>query len=790
MKLLLTIRKPLVTPRISQCSITRITIFRNYSSTPTKKTDPLPKPTIRWFYALDVPISKPDWYNYEKSKEPESFIPFSDYDSKNLEHHFIKNRQDKIVEVNEDKLFQVDLQNFELSPVYWEGPVYEVRRGLWFNPDGIPLNAKVTEEIEKEYERLKPYLFEGETTTNDQSNKLKKISNKGNKEKISQFNKYKQKNTSTVTEQIQTEIKEQTESVDFATQKDVARLSNGQIVLFFNKTNAVLFPGDYDSNFQIDVIRYFGPKPLSLLGVTHIQRGYSEELQESFFDKLPENPLPGISDAFKSEIGSIIGGISGSKDSQEGNDANPEQVNLQLGDDNEVDDLNMQKIFESDYDLQTSRSKSNREIDHLVLCIHGIGQVLGSKYESINFTHNINILRNTMKRVYQENDEYKKLAYNEEDSKMDTSNNRIQVLPISWRHRVGFNPQEKFDNDKPSRLPSLSQVNVEGISALRDVVGDVVLDVLLFYQPRYLNQIIAAVTSELNRVYQLYKERNPNFNGKVHIMGHSLGSAIAFDILSSQPEIIPSNPDLEKMLTFDVENLFLVGSPVGMFKLLAEKNIQGRNSPDFTPSSEDQFDSPKCTNLYNIFHPCDPVAYRLEPLVVPQYGDYKPADIKFAVKGFNTQIKELASLGDELSEKISSAAKWLTSSKKTGKEKSVEEIANNENALGDIIKGILMDAHTQHEEEEKEAHHQHNSNTSSSGQNKIIVGKNLQKMIALNKAGRVDYSLPVGVLDFSLVSAVSAHVSYFEDQDTSGFIMNELLKGPKNPVDKIILTHK
>ena len=361
----------------------------------------------------------------------------------------------------------------------------------------------------------------------------------------------------------------------------------------------------------------------------------------------------------------------------------------------------MQKIFESDYDLQTSRSKSNREIDHLVLCIHGIGQVLGSKYESINFTHNINILRNTMKRVYQENDEYKKLAYNEEDSKMDTSNNRIQVLPISWRHRVGFNPQEKFDNDKPSRLPSLSQVNVEGISALRDVVGDVVLDVLLFYQPRYLNQIIAAVTSELNRVYQLYKERNPNFNGKVHIMGHSLGSAIAFDILSSQPETIPSNPDLEKMLTFDVENLFLVGSPVGMFKLLAEKNIQGRNSPDFTPSSEDQFDSPKCTNLYNIFHPCDPVAYRLEPLVVPQYGDYKPADIKFAVKGFNTQIKELASLGDELSEKISSAAKWLTSSKKTGKEKSVEEIANNENALGDIIKGILMDAHTQHEEEEK-----------------------------------------------------------------------------------------
>ncbi|RCK54888.1 hypothetical protein Cantr_03930 [Candida viswanathii] len=784
MSVLLTLRKPLLSPLACPCTVQRIIVHRNYTTTsttqpttqPAKKSDAAapPRPNIRWFYALDVPISKPEWYNYEKSKEPSSFIPFSDYDSKKLEHHFKKPQEEsKTVEVNEDKLFEVDLESFELSPVYWEGPVYEVRRGLWFNPDGDPLSDKLTREIEAGYEKIKPYLFEDESE--DALKKKKKSTGKGNKEKINEFNKLEKKKTEEAKEQ-----EEKEDAVDLESQKDVIRLSNGELVLYFNKSQAAIFSGD--SSYQIDIIRYFGPKPASLLGVMHIQRGYTEELKESFFDKLPDNPLPGISDAFKSEIGSILGGISGSKGAEEeGSDKHPEQVQLETGDDNEVDDLNMQKIFESDYDLQTSHSKANREIDHLVLCIHGIGQVLGSKYESINFTHNINILRNTMKRVYEGNDDYRKLAYKEEEKGLeeDTTNNRIQVLPISWRHRVGFNPQEKFDSDKPSRLPALSQINVEGISALRDVVGDVVLDVLLFYQPRYLNQIISAVTSELNRVYQLYKERNPNFNGKVHIMGHSLGSAIAFDILSTQPGKIPENPDLEKHLTFDVTNLFLVGSPVGMFKLLAEKNIRGRDSPDFVPETLDDFVSPKCVNLYNIFHPCDPVAYRMEPLVVPQYGDFHPADIKFAVKGLNTQIKELASFGDELSEKISSAAKWLTSSKKTGKEKTVEEIADNENALGDIIKGILMD-------EQVEEH----GTEQGSDKKKIIVGKNLQQMVALNKAGRVDYSLPVGVLDFSLVSAVSAHVSYFEDEDTSGFIMNELLTGPKTPVDKLILTYK
>ncbi|KAG5417160.1 hypothetical protein I9W82_004793 [Candida metapsilosis] len=698
------------------------------------------QPNIRWFYASDVPISKPEWFKYTKTKEPESFLPFSEYDSNRLERAF-KKKSEKPVEVNEDKLFEVDIAKFELSPVYWDGPVYEVRRGLWFTNDGTPLPNSISKKLEQGYNSVKPYLFKSS---------VGEKKSKGNKQKISKFNKL----------QAEKE-KQQQQKVDLNGQKDVCKLDNGELVLYFNENKAVMFPESYDSNFQIDAIRYFGPNPVSLLGVNHIQRGYTEELKESLFDKLPNNPLPSIADTFQQEFGTVLGKLNSETDEK-----TEDGVNEDDSIDNDVDDKHMQQYLEADYDLDTSESKSNREIDHLVFCIHGIGQVLGSKYESVNFTHNINVLRNTMRKVYEENHDYRKLAYPE--GQVDENNNRIQVLPISWRHRVDFAPQRTQQENKDSRLPTLSQLNVEGIQALRNIVGDVVLDVLLYYEPKYLKQIFTSVTSELNRVYKLYTERNPNFKGKVHILGHSLGSAIAFDILSGQSGTIKGSIDVTRDLGFEVENLFLAGSPVGMFKLLEGKNIEARSSKDYEPSKDAPAVAPKCKNLYNVFHPCDPVAYRIEPLVSPKFGDFKPVPVQFAVKGFNSQMTELASYGDEITEKISSAVKWLnfTKKEKTTDPKTVEEKAWQENALGDIISSI---AFTEKESADKE------DRDGDGEARRKLTPKELTILTSLNESGRIDYSLPMGVLDFSLVSAVSAHISYFEDENTAGFIMKELL---------------
>jgi hypothetical protein len=725
--------------------------------------------TIKWFYATDSPLSKPEWFNYTKDSDPGKFLPFSEYDSNKLEVAYqkygkVKSQDQKkeeqdlekldsldqlvslrLVEVNEDKLFQVDVSKLQLEPVYWEGPIYEVRRGKWFGSDGIPISNEDADLIEAGYQAKKPYNFGESAPSSKQSKKL-------NKESIAQFNK---------------KLKQLSEKVDLVQVNDIIDLKNGKLVLYFNEKNAVMFPDSVNSSFEIGVIRNFGPSRVSLISVEHIQRGFTGDLDKTIFDNLPQNPIPRLSDVLLKEVTQMFSPMSALESEK-------------VIEDSTKEDSQMKSVLESDYDFNTS-SKSDREVDHLVLCIHGIGQILGNKYESINFTHSINVLRNTMKSVYKENEKFKKLAYpeSEPDSK-NADNNRIQVLPISWRHKIDFHPERAVDslnkNDE-QRLPSLSQLNVDGVKSLRNLLGDVVLDVLLYYEPRYINSIFEVVTSELNRVYELYMERNPNFNGKVHIMGHSLGSVISFDILAKQTETKKGKINVKNDLTFPVHNLFCVGSPVGVFKLLSQTNIAARyfTDTDFDPTtSPSSVASPKCRNLYNIFHPCDPVGYRMEPLVNPRFSIFKPEAVPFAVRGINSQIEDLASFGDGISEKFSKASSWFSGQKKyDSPPQTVEEQAERENALGDILSSLAFSKKEDTQSKKK-------------SKTKEIKGDELTQLTKLNKTGRIDYALPMGVFDISLVAAVSAHVSYFEDENTAGFIMKEILSSEKEVTKKTV----
>src|SRR5690606_17363493 len=49
----------------------------------------------------------------------------------------------------------------ELAPVYWIGPVYEVRRGTWFHQDGSnlrPCEENLASQLEEGYLKTKPWL--------------------------------------------------------------------------------------------------------------------------------------------------------------------------------------------------------------------------------------------------------------------------------------------------------------------------------------------------------------------------------------------------------------------------------------------------------------------------------------------------------------------------------------------------------------------------------------------------------------------------------------------------------
>uniref|UniRef100_A0A667YMT9 DDHD domain containing 1b n=1 Tax=Myripristis murdjan TaxID=586833 RepID=A0A667YMT9_9TELE len=70
-----------------------------------------------------------------------------------------------------------------------------------------------------------------------------------------------------------------------------------------------------------------------------------------------------------------------------------------------------------------------------------------------------------------------------------------------------------------------------------------------------------------------------------------------------------------------VENFFCMGSPLAVF--LALRGIRPGNN-----GAQDHI-LPKsiCQRLFNIFHPTDPVAYRLEPLILKHYSNIAPVQI-------------------------------------------------------------------------------------------------------------------------------------------------------------------
>lgn len=690
----------------------------------------------KWYHSTDVPISKPEWYEYTPDKEPEKFVPFSHEDGARLENAFAKGSGK--IDVKEDRLFLVDIAKMELSPVFWPGHVYEVRRGTWFTSNGLPLSAKVTEKVEKGYQTIKPADLKASQPPD--------FSEEFAKSPVDAIAKFE--------EQVQENYL--TEAIDINAEKDVFDLGNGHAVVYFDDVHGAMFPKEF-GKFQLNVIRSLKPTLGSLMSVVPIQRGYTENLDSSIIENLKSEHVPSLSDIFLNEVLRLF-----SKDDVKPNSVKNDKDQKEL----------LQNVLESDYENGNGAGTSKREIDHLVFCIHGIGQILGYRYESVNFTHSINVLRNRMREVYHNETKYQKLAYGDKcDAKSEEqkSNNRIQVLPISWRHEVSFHPKKPFNlknsQGKP-RLPSLSDLNVDGVTSLREIVGDVLLDILLYYEPRFMKEIMKGVVTEINRVYNLYVEKNPDFKGKVHVLGHSLGSAIAFDLLAYQKEV-KDESDLYQ-LAFDVENLFCVGSPVGVIKLLQQKNILPRSEvgEDFDPTDlSGDASSPKCKNLYNVFHPCDPVGYRMEPLVDPSYANLKAEPVPFAMQGFNTQVQSLSSFGDDFTEKLLQASSWFRSAAKKAKSTSPE----NEDALQDVISSLTS---TKGEK------------TSSNKTNSQVYSRDdLNHLFNLNKTGRVDYSLPMGVFSIAIVSALSAHVSYFEDDEVAGFLMKEILLSNQEPVE-------
>ncbi|KAH3683544.1 hypothetical protein WICPIJ_005490 [Wickerhamomyces pijperi] len=675
-------------------------------------TAPIVKP--KWFYSTEAPVSMPAPYKYKQKAQPEKFQEFSDFDNDRLETAYSQLKKNPCAEekvpVNEDFLFEADLNKRQMAPVYWDGAVYEIRRGIWFTTienKQVPVAHDLTNELETAYQSLKPYEKKPPTSASPLRRKKEYY-------------------------ELQGEYKE------------------GKYIVFTDHETAYVVSDIEGIAAQVQLTLIKNTQVPSGLGGTKFTRGITSPKVLDFTEDATnpeEKSFLNLSKMFEMELSQMFG-----EKSTKAQDATTKQA--------------MKLEIANDY--KTSDTDGNRKINHVIFCIHGIGQVLGTKYQAINFTHTINILRKNIKKVYKESPELQALKA------QDQSNCGIQVLPVSWRHKVDFTA----DQPVKENMPSLTDITVDEIKPIRNLLGSVLLDILLYYEPRYLNQILDEVVSEINSIYKVFKARNPDFNGRISIIGHSLGSAITFDLLSMQAskstpiESLPAFHQ-KKQISFPVENFFAIGSPVGVFNLLKKKNIGSRA---INGHSTDDISVPRCENLYNIFHPCDPIAYRMEPLISRDFSVIKPDSVPFLIENINKHISSLASIGDKVYENATKT--WSTVAAKTAS-----------NTLNKLVSQAVAESSDPQTDASSLSTKETEMTVPPLDSKLPLVKKKKKiaeltpeqyaKLVSLNKNARVDYALQQGLLDISIISSISAHISYFEDENIAAFILREVLNEKK-----------
>lgn len=704
---------------------------------------------IKWFYATDVPKTSLQYNADNKSKVPRvptKFMELSAFDSDLLEKEYqrlqnvksiSKPEEPNLIPVNEDSLFHVDVNKMELSPTYWKGPKYEVRRGLWFQSLKSPLPYDIT--ILLEYCRqvwLNPVKF---PLININKNDLGNII--FNFQSLTDVLQDKNALSETFKKWDKLEFIDQDnvilypKSIFSSTSND-----NSSITINSKDDNSVVnyFMNYFDDTFITKTIRVYRnikkmchskskdntnlPLSSTLNNNNTSTTVTKSNSSSNYVISNITNSITRMSDMISLEWKNILGNTM--------NNNNQNNTN-----NNNEDDEMLQNTLENDFDHNNNK---DRKIVNLYFCVHGIGQTLGKRYKYFNFTHTVNQLRNNMKKVYSESDRLKEL--NKENGFDDwKTNSTIQVIPIAWRDEIGFGMGEP-KMPEHSNLPTLDQITLDGVENIRRLIGDVALDILLYRDPYYQDLIINQVKTQMNYVFDLFMKNNPAFDGNIHLIGHSLGSIILFDML---------NQSEKYKLKFKVKNYFCLGAQIGVFKLIERTNISGPISSRYKSilglkKNDDKSDIQyiSCDNLYNIFHVCDPIAYRLEPLIAHEMSKYR-----YQVMPHWTEKKNSTNVKSMLPDIPAAGSDFFN------------DFFNSYSSKESTTKPIIL--------------------------KKEIA----DKLKSLNSTGRIDFALPRSALNVDAISAIKAHVGYFEDLDVARFILNETLK-KTNPVDDIIVTEQ
>ncbi|KAI9200153.1 hypothetical protein LWI28_003443 [Acer negundo] len=150
-------------------------------------------------------------------------------------------------------------------------------------------------------------------------------------------------------------------------------------------------------------------------------------------------------------------------------------------------------------------------VRHLVFMVHGIGQRL----EKSNLVDDVGNFRHITASLAEQH-----LTSHQRGAQ------RVLFIPCQWRKGLKLSGETAVD-----------KCTLDGVRGLRVMLSATVHDVLYYMSPIYCQDIINSVSNQLNRLYLKFLKRNPGYDGKVSLYGHSLGSVLSYDILCHQENL-------------------------------------------------------------------------------------------------------------------------------------------------------------------------------------------------------------------------------------------------------------
>uniref|UniRef100_A0A673Y2S3 SEC23 interacting protein n=1 Tax=Salmo trutta TaxID=8032 RepID=A0A673Y2S3_SALTR len=509
------------------------------------------------------------------------------------------------------------------------------------------------------------------------------------------------------------------------------------------------------------------------------------------------------------------------------------------------------------------------QVDHLVFMVHGIGPVCDLRFRSM--VECVDDFRSVSLKLLQSH--FKK-------AQEERVISRVEFLPVQWHTALHGDATGVDKRIKKITLPSTGR--------LRHFTNETLLDVLFYNSPTYCQTIMDTVALEINRIYALFLQRNPDFTGGISVSGHSLVShfslkQVASPAVATPPAAVEEEPkeegkefvnlssalehlglseyqstleqekiDLESFLMCTVEDLKEMSIPLGPRKKIAkfvkeraikqaaqEKKaaevkvasqdvvsaqsteplpgpgttklpVGGTYSSvhvdynyfdvgtgqvsvvyhtlDFEPVNffalgspigmfltvrglkkiEENYQLPTCKGFFNIYHPLDPVAYRIEPMILPDL-DLKPVLIPHhkGRKRLHLELKEsLSRMGSDLKHGFISSLRsaWQT----------LNDFARAHTSNAQLAAELAMVANQIEEEEEKHAH---------IAEHRIVESPELlreeetqMKIGMLNGGNRIDYVLQEKPIESfnEYLFALQSHLCYWESEDTALLLLKEI----------------